>query len=830
MIAVVMAGGEGSRLRPITAQRPKPLVPVGNRPIMEHILDLLKLHGVRDVVATVHYLADEIERTFGDGSDRGMHIRYSVEDTPLGTAGSVKRAEAMLGKGTFLIISGDALTDCDLSAALAFHREQGSLATIVLQRVPNPLDYGVVITDKDGRIQRFLEKPSWSEVFSDTVNTGIYILEPEVLAGMTAGNNYDWSQNIFPQLLRDGKPIYGFVMEGYWADVGSLEQYREAQRDVLEGRARVFVRGQQIEPGVWVGEGCTIEEGAVLEAPVCLGDHCKVKSGAHIGPNTVIGDHAFIEEGAAVAHSVVWESAYIGPNVQVNSAIIGARVTLKRDAQVHEEAVIGDRCLLDVGAVVRSRVKMWPDKMIDRGATLTMSLIWGNQWRGSLFRELGVAGLSNIEITPEFATRLAAAFGSCLPPGSKVVTSRDSTRSSRMIKRAVIASLLSVGCDVLDLRSAPMPVARHFVRASSAVGAVAVRKLPGNARVTLVEMFDSGGATIDKTLQRKVESAFYREDFRRTDPDDLGIIDFASRAEEEYRADFFRFLGSVPAPEQRPQVVCDYGYSALASLLPAMLDQLGVESVSLNSFNNAKMAPRSPADVARHLDHVRQISSSLGGQLGVLFTDEGERLTTVDDEGRVLDGWVLTGVLATLFAQRVVGDVIALPANAPRRLERYLEDLGLGIVRTKLDAPSLTRTAVAAGVRFGADGAGGFVFPQFHAGYDAAFALANLVSMLHETRGGVASIVSRMPEFAVAHETLPCEWEAKGALMRQLADRFADNSNDLSDGLKVPVGDDWVLAIPDAMEPWIHLYAEGATESDARSHIAELVSRLTTDD
>jgi mannose-1-phosphate guanylyltransferase/phosphomannomutase len=195
----------------------------------------------------------------------------------------------------------------------------------------------------------------------------------------------------------------------------------------------------------------------------------------------------------------------------------------------------------------------------------------------------------------------------------------------------------------------------------------------------------------------------------------------------------------------------------------------------------------------------------------------------------VLDGWVLTGVLATLFARRGVEGSVALPVTAPRRLERYLEDLGLGIVRTKLDAPALTRMAVSAGVRFGTDGAGGFVFPEFHAGFDAAYALANLVSMLHTTAGGVGSIVSRMPSFAVAHETLPCEWEAKGALMRQLADRYADTSPDLSDGLKVPVGDDWVLAIPDAMEPWIHLYSEGVTEAEARAHIRELVEKLTSE-
>jgi len=826
MIAVVMAGGEGSRLRPITAHRPKPLVPVGNRPIMEHILDLLKRHGVNEVVATVHYLADEIQRTFGDGSDLGMKIEYSVEDTPLGTAGSVKQAESMLGGGTFIIISGDALTDCDLSAALAFHRERKSLATIVLKRVPNPLDFGVVITDKDGRIQRFLEKPSWSEVFSDTVNTGIYILEPEVLATMTAGRNYDWSQNIFPQLLREDKPIYGYVMEGYWADVGSLTQYREAQDDLMSGAVGLSPRGTELRPKVWVGEGCSIDPTATLEAPVCLGDHCKVKAGAHLGPNTVIGDHAFIEEGAVIHHSVVWDSAYVGPNVRLDAAIVGSRVTIKRDAQVQEEAVIGDRCLLDVGSMIRSRVKIWPDKIIDRGATLTMSLIWGSKWRGALFRELGVAGLSNIEVTPEFATRLAAAYGSCLPPGSKVVTSRDSTRSSRMIKRAVIASLLSVGCDVLDLRSAPMPVARHFVRASGAAGAISVRKLPGNSRVTLLEMFDAGGATIDKSLERKVETTFFREDFRRTDPDDLGVIEFASRAMEEYQADFFRLLGTVEVPERRPMIVCDYGYSALAGVLPPMLERLGVESISLNSFNNAKMAPRSPEEVGKHLANIQHIATTLNGEMGVLFTDEGERLTAVDDQGRILDGWVLMGVLATLMARQQPQLKIALPVTAPSRLIAHLEALGIDVCATKLSAPALVRSSITENVRFGADGAGGFVFPEFHAGYDAAFALAWLIALLHQTDGSIGSLVSSMPAFALEHETFACEWDSKGALMRSLADRFADRILDQHDGIKIEADGGWVLATPDAMEPWIHLYAEGESESTARAALSEVKQAL----
>ncbi|HZH97578.1 MAG TPA: sugar phosphate nucleotidyltransferase, partial [Fimbriimonadaceae bacterium] len=597
-------------------------MPICNRPIMEHILTLLARHGLADVLVTLHYMADEIQSYFGDGSDFGVQMRYALEDTPLGTAGSVKGAEHLIGHSPFLIISGDGLTDCDLTKAIEFHRSKGSLATLILARVATPLDFGVVITDEDSRVQRFVEKPSWSEVFSDTVNTGMYILEPEIFNFIEAGRFTDWSKDVFPRLLHDGAPMYGYVMEGYWTDIGSLDQYRQAQEDLLAGKVALPIPGQEISPGVWAGDHVSLSEGAVVVPPVCLGNNCKVKTGARIGPYTAIGDNAFVEEDALVERSVLWESAYVGPCVSVQSAIVGSRVTIKRDTVVGEEAVIGDRCLIDVGCTIRPRVKLWPDKIIERGSTLTMSLIWGNKWRGTLFRDLGVAGLSNIEITPEFATRLGSAFGSCLPPKAQVVVSRDSTRSSRMLKRAVVASLLSVGCDVLDMRSAPVPVTRHFVRSSGSAGAINVRKLPGNSRVSLIEMLDSQGAYLSKSLQRKVETAFFREDFNRTDPDELGVIDLASRAIEGYDADFFRHLPAVTGSKPL-RLVCDYGFSAMSAIFPSMLARLGVESISLNAYNDAKAAPRNSAQLEKHALNLKQIAGSLGYDMGVLFTEEG---------------------------------------------------------------------------------------------------------------------------------------------------------------------------------------------------------------
>lgn len=821
-----MAGGEGSRLRPMTANRPKPLVPVANEPIMQHILKLLKRHGFTEVVSTLHYLADEISGYFDDGDDFGVKMHYSIEDTPLGTAGSVKKAEQWLRDDTFVIISGDALTDCDLTKALEFHRRKESLATLVLYRVTSPLDFGVVITDDDGRIVRFLEKPSWSEVFSDTVNTGIYILEPEILDLMVQGKQYDWSQDIFPELLRDGKPIYGYVMDEYWCDVGNLQQYREAQEDLLSGRVDLPVQGEQIRPGVWVGANTTIDERALIVPPVCIGRNSKIKGEARVGPHTVLGDNVLIEDGANVERSVIWEGTYIGPSVVVTSAIIGARCTIKRDCVVNEDAVIGDRCLIDTGSIIRPRIKLWPDKVIERGSTVTMSLVWGNKWRGNLFRDLGVAGLSNIEITPEFATRLGSAFGSILPGRSTVVTSRDSSRSSRMIKRAMMASLLSVGCDVVDMQSTAVPVARHYIKTVGAAGAINVRKMPGNPRVTLVELFDAQGNYLSKNQERKVETAFFREDFHRIDPEDLGAIELASRAIEDYQNDYFRLIGKLSG-SKRLRVVCDFGYSSIASYFPQMAGRLGLETININSYNDSKRTPRSPTDISRHNDNLKQIVGTLGYDLGVLFSNEGERVSFVDSRGRVLSGHQVLAAITLLAARSQPGLRVSLDVTVSSRLQSMLEAEGAEVVRTKADVRSLMASSMGPEVGLGADADGGFIFPEFHPGFDGMFAMAYLLKLLQASDLSLTEVVDELPEFHVAYRQVRCPWEQKGSVMRVLAEGTHEDSDaDLTDGIKQHRDGGWALVLPDSFEPVIHVYAETDDEASSEHLVDEYVAQI----
>jgi mannose-1-phosphate guanylyltransferase/phosphomannomutase len=275
MKAVVMAGGEGTRLRPLTSNQPKPMVPNVGRPCMEHILELLKQHGFEDVVVTVAFMPQAIRSYFGSGESLGLSISYSVEEVPAGTAGSVRLAGDELDD-TFLVISGDALCDVDLSALCRFHRERGASVTIGLVSVDNPLEFGIVVTDEDGRIERFLEKPSWGQVFSDTINTGIYVLEPEVLRHVPTDRPYDFSKELFPLLLEMGRPLYGYVLGGYWQDIGNLDQYRQANYDALERRVRLAIPGLRLRGNIWLGEGVELDALEQIEGPAFVGNYCRI--------------------------------------------------------------------------------------------------------------------------------------------------------------------------------------------------------------------------------------------------------------------------------------------------------------------------------------------------------------------------------------------------------------------------------------------------------------------------------------------------------------------------------------------------------------------------
>ncbi len=447
-------------------------------------------------------------------------MHYVVEDTPLGTAGAVKLAHEHLAGEPFLIISGDALTDVDLTALVRHHQERGNDVTIALQRVTNPLEFGVVVTDENERIVRFLEKPSWGEVFSDTINTGIYVLQPEILERMTRGRVYDWSKDLFPEMLRDGAKLGGYVIDAYWTDIGNLEQYQQANYDALAGKVQPRARrARRFGPACGSARAPASTPRRHIEGPVILGRDVRIAAGASISGPTAIGDRAIVERGASICRTVAWEDVYVGEEASLSDCTVADRNTIEKRATVHENTVIGRGCTIGAGATVNAHLKLWPDKWVGAGSIVSMSLIYGQKWPGSLFGATGISGFANLEITPEFALKLGQAFGSWLKPGQAVMTSRDTHPASRVMNRCVISGLLSVGVNVLDLRSYPLPLARYAVRVGGN-GGVHVRIAPDDSNSLVFEFFDGTGIGIDKGAERKVENLFFREDFRRTPMDE----------------------------------------------------------------------------------------------------------------------------------------------------------------------------------------------------------------------------------------------------------------------------------------------------------------------
>jgi NDP-sugar pyrophosphorylase family protein len=340
MKAVILAGGEGTRLRPLTLSLPKPVVPVVDRPLLRHQLELLATVGVREVVFCVAYQPERVRAVFGDGAAHGCRIHYAVEDVPLGTGGALKNAEPLLDDTT-IVLNGDVLSDVDLPRVVSEHRASGATATLVLAPVPNPAAYGLVVTSRDGRVGRFIEKPDPAQITTNTINAGIYVLATASLRLMPCGQNHSIERAFFPDLLARGEPVRGHVHGGYWIDIGTPEKYLQAHRDVLRGRLPVALEGTARDGG-WLHETATVAPEARLVAPFYAGPGCRVAAGATLGPDATLVADVELEAGAAVRDSVVWQGCSIGAGAVVEGALLSSRVSIAPHARLAPGALLGE--------------------------------------------------------------------------------------------------------------------------------------------------------------------------------------------------------------------------------------------------------------------------------------------------------------------------------------------------------------------------------------------------------------------------------------------------------------------------------------------------------
>jgi mannose-1-phosphate guanylyltransferase/phosphomannomutase len=815
-----MAGGEGTRLRPLTSNQPKPMVTIVGKPCMEHIVELLRTHGFEDIVVTLAFMPQAIRGYFGAGETHGVSIRYSVEESPAGTAGSVKLAEDALDE-TFLVISGDALCDIDLGKLVRFHQEKEAMVTIGLKSVDNPLEFGIVVTDADGRVERFLEKPSWGQVFTDTINTGIYVLDPEALRHIPTDRPFDFSKELFPLLLEMGRPIYGYVADGYWQDIGNLDQYRQANFDALDERVRVNIQGIRLRGNIWVGEGVELADLESVEGPAFLGNYCRIGARASVGAYSILSTSVTLRDHARTVRSVIDSSTYVGRSALIEGAIVGKSCDIRPHARLHEGVAVGDSCTIGEQSVVMPGVRIYPFKEVESGAVVDRHLIWESRLPSRLFGREAVAGLINVDLTPETALRIGIALGTALKRGERVVTSRAAPPACRLLKRAVLSGVISTGVHVADLHVMAPVVTRHFLKSEGMGAGVHVRPSARDPEVMQIQFFEAPGIQASPEFVKEIEKHFQRQEFRRAAHDEVGKITSPARAAEGYVADLIRTVDLDAIRARHFRVVVEYSHSAVSLVLPLVLGALGVEAIAAHPYAG-EYSP--PVTLGEGLGQTKRLVSAAGADLGVVLDESGERIYLVDEQAREVPVEQELLLFLSLLATDGKTGTLALPSTVTSLAEPLVKGSSLEVRRTPASLSALTQAAASDNVVFAGSVGGGFVFPDFLPAYDGVASLCKLLELLAPLDNPLSELVASLPESTVVHREVRCPWARKGAVMRILTERMKGKKVDTLDGIKVFEKRGWAQVLPDPDEPLVHVYAEGKTPADAESLEAEFLA------
>ena len=810
MKAIIMAGGEGSRLRPLTCDLPKPMVPVMNIPIMEHIIDLLKSHGIIDIGITLMYLPQKIKDYFGNGAGFGISIHYFIEDSPLGTAGSVKNAESFLDE-TFIVISGDSLTDMDLTNAVQFHKSKNSMATLILTKVDVPLEYGVVIIDKNDAVTGFMEKPSWGEVFSDTVNTGAYILEPEVLSFIKEGKKSDFSQDLFPLLLSSRKPVYGYIMTGYWCDIGDLQAYLQAHYDALEGRIHIKVNATEIRKGIWVGSGASIDSSADIKGPCLIGSNCHIGKGAIVGSLCVLGSNTVIEDEVSIKRSIILDNSYIEFRSEIRGAVLCSKVNTKHYVSVFENAIIGDNCIINERAVIKPNVKIWPQKVVDSLAIVDRNIIWGARYAKTIFGESGLSGIINVDISPEFATRLGAAYGSIFKKGSKVVVSSTTSNSARMFKHAFISGILSVGIEVFNMSSLLTPIARYAISFLSVEGGIHIKLSDDNPNKRRVDFMDSRGAGISRVMERKIENAFFREDYKRCSGDEISRLNNITDFKNYYIRSVLNEIDFQQIKAKSPKICIFSPSDFVISVVASMLTDVGCKVVSFSSANLN--------DIGIITDEINKNNTDFAA----FIDSNGETLVLIDKMGNVIKDDLYLSLSSLIIFKSMPGTKVVVPVTAPSIVELLAEKYGSIVVRTKTSPQAVMEQMLNYNLLMNREKGN---MNQFLLNFDALAGLVKIIEYLCVYNTSITDTMKEIPEFFISKKKIFCPWELKGNVMRKLIAGKEGEKIELLDGIKFMFRHGWVLVLPDADMPMFRVYAEGQSLHDAEKFSEKYIEKI----
>ncbi len=818
--AVMMAGGFGTRIQPLTNSIPKPMLPIFNLPMMEHTLKKLVDIGIKDIIVLLYFKPDIIKNYFGDGSKIGANIQYVLPNEDYGTAGAVGEAREFLDT-TFIIVSGDLVSDFDFEKIIEYHNSIKSKLTITLTSVENPLQFGVVIANEEGRIEKFLEKPSWGEVFSDTINTGIYVIEPEILEYIPKEGNFDFAKDLFPLLMKEGIILNSYTAEGYWRDVGNTDSYREVYDDIFKNKIKFKIFGKKIKypNGILYLTGeSKIDKSVEIIDTVVIGNNVQIGKDTRL-QNVVIGNNVQIGKDSNIRNSVFWNNIKIGKKFILDNGVICNDNTIDDNVSAKAGLILAEGCSVGKFVVFDQDITVWPFKDIEPAAIVNKNVIWGSKYKNSIFENGSVIGKSNIELSCEMVCQLAEAFAAQLPEGSNVIVARDYSKSARMLKRAFLGGILSGGINITDLKTMPPAVLRYNLgKDENLIGGIYFRQNMDDPTQVELTFFTEEGLRIDNDMAKKIEKVFFQQNFRRVEYNRIGKIKekYINRLDEchIYKNALESTIDHKIIRKNNFKIVIDLMFGGTKDILPEVMADIQIDNIILNAYTDYHKMANIKQVEKKSKEEVSAIVKSLGLSIGILLYPNGQRLAIVTDEGEVLDK--LKALLVVLylfnFEAKDKKKMVFLPTWAPDFMDKKFDNLIIERGKyANFKAKKIKQYDLIATID------GNFAFTEFSLHRDALYATLKILEMLSRWEQKLSNISKIVEEFYYHQCKIKCSQSLKGKIMRKFLKEAKLKKSSTVDGVKIWENEsDWVLMIPDQFGDFLNFYVQAKDETSGK--------------
>lgn len=770
--AIIMAGGAGKRLRPLTCGRPKPLMPVLGKPVMEYTLSLLRQHGVTDAGVTVGYMAEAISTHFGDGSKYGMNLHFFREDTPLGTAGSVRVAANNL-HDTFFVLSGDGLTDCNLSAALAFHRKKKAMATLVLARSDRSLEYGVVVTGQGGKVEKFIEKPSIEEAISDRVNTGIYILEPEVLSLIPTDRPYDFGRELFPMMVEKDLGVFGYQASGYWCDIGDTQAYVQANVDMLSGRIALEDGHDRDKKNNIIAKSARINSGARIIPPCYIGSGAHVATGTQIGPYAVLGERTEAFRQSHIKRSILWEGAQVDEYAELSGCVVGENAHIGAQSKLYEGSILGDGCVMEPESALLTSVKAWPCKHIESGLQAQENIIWGNCVHNKM------KGGYIDTLSAQDAVRRACLWAQ-ETKAKRMCIMHTGSDQAQAIARHISSALCIRGVHVYDLGAGSEPILQFSGKQLAAQASLFVKK-------RAVCFFDDKQNRPSKEQKKTLEALWPPENTLQGAR--AAKVERIHGALSYYLAHLYASVDhkAIQDMQLHAVVLCESVKSI--ARVNRLIELLGLINIRVERLNEAHLQVRSY-------------------EMGFCVSKDEKSLVLCDAQGKI--GALKQAMLRAIALVKLGEQTILLSQEDTFTLEQTIERMGASTLRANASSEKYEEALSAYPLQK----------EMFH---DALFALTTYLSLLSTEQTTIRGLLESAPNNYIHEEKIACPRRDVAKLLSALA---RIESFEMNYGVVRSSGKDrHITLFADGQSPRLRIRAESSDMESASEFCSDVVTK-----